>query len=218
MNKLNGKGFAHWIIPALVVAVIGGIGTYLVVGSHAATCGPNSTVNACEGPVSNATICKKAGGVWLDIHTKVDHGPCWNDDGAYLVNVGAGKVGDGIDHVPPTGNNPSTHNAQSEKFNMPDYVIIVSGKWQLCGTSSDHKMTCTSANDPFRDIFINNYEYANSAPYRPASGGSESNMKAANYGGGAYPLFKYDFYWSNSTGRFYTNFSTDSGIYLNRLK
>lgn len=35
LAKLNVKGFAHWIIPALVVVVIGGIGAYLVVGSHA---------------------------------------------------------------------------------------------------------------------------------------------------------------------------------------
>lgn len=42
MKKLNLSGFAHWIMPALVVAVIGGIGTYLIVGSHADTPTPQS--------------------------------------------------------------------------------------------------------------------------------------------------------------------------------
>lgn len=37
LKKLNAKGFAHWIIPALVVVVIGGIGAYLVTQSHAQT-------------------------------------------------------------------------------------------------------------------------------------------------------------------------------------
>lgn len=35
MKRLDIKGFAHWIIPALIVVAIGGIGVYEVVGSHA---------------------------------------------------------------------------------------------------------------------------------------------------------------------------------------
>jgi hypothetical protein len=42
-KKLNTKGFAHWVAPLFVVVAIGGIGTYLVVGSHADT-GDASTI------------------------------------------------------------------------------------------------------------------------------------------------------------------------------
>lgn len=33
--KLNQKGFAHWIVPILVIVAIGAIGTYLLSASHA---------------------------------------------------------------------------------------------------------------------------------------------------------------------------------------
>jgi lysophospholipase L1-like esterase len=35
MKKLNTKGFAHWLIPALALVVIGGIGSYMLNASHA---------------------------------------------------------------------------------------------------------------------------------------------------------------------------------------
>ncbi|MGH7241154.1 MAG: hypothetical protein ACREGB_02555 [Candidatus Saccharimonadales bacterium] len=35
LKKLNAKGFAHWILPAVVLVIIGGIGSYLLTASHA---------------------------------------------------------------------------------------------------------------------------------------------------------------------------------------
>jgi hypothetical protein len=41
MKKLNAKGFAHWVIPALAIAIIGSIGGYMIKQSHAATVSPS---------------------------------------------------------------------------------------------------------------------------------------------------------------------------------
>jgi hypothetical protein len=35
MKKLNQKGFAHWVVPALVVVLIAAVGTRVLLGSHA---------------------------------------------------------------------------------------------------------------------------------------------------------------------------------------
>jgi hypothetical protein len=35
MRKLNQKGFAHWILPAVVIVTIASIGAYVLTGSHA---------------------------------------------------------------------------------------------------------------------------------------------------------------------------------------
>jgi len=37
MKRLNTRGFTHWIVPAFVFIIIGGIGAHLLVESHAAT-------------------------------------------------------------------------------------------------------------------------------------------------------------------------------------
>lgn len=37
MRKLNQKGFAHWVVPALVIVIIAAIGTYVLAGGHADT-------------------------------------------------------------------------------------------------------------------------------------------------------------------------------------
>lgn len=55
MKKLNMRGFAHWIIAAAVVVVIGGIGTYVLTQSHA-----DSPVS---GPVGYGT-CQALGRAW----------------------------------------------------------------------------------------------------------------------------------------------------------
>jgi hypothetical protein len=196
MKKLNLKGFAHWIIPALVVVVIGAIGTYLVVGSHAAT-------------VSPATTCKNGGGVYLDLSShNVPHGPCWSNPGAYIINWGASKTGtDGIDHVPlAPAMNAETGTNKSEKFYHPQYVIIVgpesTSRWQLCGISNGLN-TCTPKASYFSQ--------PKSAPYYGA-GGAYAYLK-----GGAYTLSKYDYYGGNANGSAITKFSTDTNVYLIRL-
>jgi hypothetical protein len=192
MKKYNANGFAHQalLLALVVVGVIGGIGSYIYLRSSSA-----ATVTKSS--------CVSSGGVWVDLRSHgVDHGPCWSTPGAYLVIWGAGKIGDGIDHVPLTGNNAETGTSLSEKFNYPNFLIVVSGKWQACGTPSG-RTTCTPLSGPFKhDV---------SAPYR-TSGGGEGYLH-----GGAYSLGAYDYYWINSTGRYFTNFSTDTGIYLKRL-
>lgn len=195
MKKLNANGFAHQmlVLALIVIAVIGGIGSYIYLrSSSAATITQSQCVNTYKG-------------VWKDLRGYgVDHGPCWSNPGAYLINWGNGKVGDGIDHVPLTGNNAETGTSLSEKFNYPNFLIVVSGKWQVCGTASTGKTICTQSSSPFTHTV--------SAPYRPASGGGEAYLH-----GGAYSLSAHDFYWINSDGRYFTNFSTDKGIYLKRL-
>ena len=37
IKKLNQKGFAHWIMPAIVIVIIAAIGTYVLTASHADT-------------------------------------------------------------------------------------------------------------------------------------------------------------------------------------
>jgi hypothetical protein len=55
-NKLNAKGFAHWVIPALAIVVIGGIGSYLLTQSHADDLGnPLSSKKICENAYYNRT-------------------------------------------------------------------------------------------------------------------------------------------------------------------
>lgn len=56
-KKLNAKGIAHWVVPALVVVVIGGIGSYLLEGSHADSVSPGVTItNTGKGAQANVTI------------------------------------------------------------------------------------------------------------------------------------------------------------------
>ncbi len=40
-KKLNQRGFAHWAVPALVIVIIGAVGTYVLSASHA----DNTTTN-----------------------------------------------------------------------------------------------------------------------------------------------------------------------------
>jgi hypothetical protein len=58
MKKLNAKGFAHWIIPALAVVVIGGIGTYMITASHALTPVPAGGTPTWHIVKSTGTISK----------------------------------------------------------------------------------------------------------------------------------------------------------------
>lgn len=187
LKKLNAKGFAHWVIPALALVIIGGIGAVVMLrSSHAATI--------------TATQCKNNGGVWLDLtNNGINHGPCWSTPGAYLVNYGAGKVGDGIDHVPLTGNNPETGTANSQVFNYPNYIIVVSGNWAACGPNA-----CTSSSDP--------YTHKRSTPYWNPYGGGESYVY-----GGAYNLCSHDYFWYTRTTRNYSKLCSDTGIYLKRV-
>lgn len=37
LKRLNTKGFAHWIMPVVAIVIIGGIGSYLLTKSHAAS-------------------------------------------------------------------------------------------------------------------------------------------------------------------------------------
>jgi hypothetical protein len=57
MKKLNFKGFAHWIVPALVLVAVTGIGTYLMVGSHAATTALTSGQCKLLGRVYSSPSC-----------------------------------------------------------------------------------------------------------------------------------------------------------------
>lgn len=56
-KKLNASGFAHWVIPAVVLVLIGGIGSYLLTQSHA-----DAGVSIVT--VSNQQGCKFTGRVW----------------------------------------------------------------------------------------------------------------------------------------------------------
>lgn len=76
MKKLNQKGFAHWIIPALVVVAIGGIGTVFLTQSHAET--------APGGTIASATI--KAGNWNYQVTSIV------SDDGTNVLKIPAGHV------------------------------------------------------------------------------------------------------------------------------
>lgn len=69
LQKLNTKGFAHWIIPALVIVAIGGIGAYLVVGSHAATTAADYKVR------------------FIAVIPKGDAVPAWATDGTVKDNA-----------------------------------------------------------------------------------------------------------------------------------
>src|SRR6478752_3033314 len=95
-KKLNAKGFAHWIIPALVVLVVGSIGSFVYLrSSHADICN-----DACL-----AQACRAVDGVWLPLRSQgIDHDSCWSNSGAYLVELSTHRV----DHVPRTGINPQT--------------------------------------------------------------------------------------------------------------
>jgi hypothetical protein len=196
MKKLNSVGFAHQllIMALVVVGVIGGIGSYIYLHKSSA-----ATVTK--------TSCVKGGGVWKDLSSYgVPHGPCWDNPGAYLINWGAGKVGDGIDHVPlKPALNAETGTNQSEKFNYPNFLIAVgpqsTSRWQLCGISNGYN-TCTPKASYFSQ--------PKSAPYY-GTGGAYAYMY-----NGAYTLNK-TFYGGNSKGSALTNFTTDTKVYLIRL-
>lgn len=186
--KLNSKGFGHVELLVFLVGIlsIGAIGSYVYLHrSHAATITKWQCTNTYKG-------------VWLDLQSQgVDHGPCWSTPGAYLVNWGTGKVGDGIDQVPLSV-------GKSETFDYPNYIIVVSGKWVACNDKS-----CTSTSDPFTHA-------QSPTHYNKVNGKWTANGR---YYGGAYPLCTYDFYWydSFSGGRSLTKFCTDPNIYIKRI-
>jgi hypothetical protein len=188
--KLNSKGFGHVELLVVLVGIltIGAIGSYVYLrSSHAATI--------------TQTQCKNQGGVWLDLTSKgINHGPCWSTPGAYLVNYGTGKVGDGIDQVPLTGNNPETGNDKSQKFDYPNYIIVVSGKWTLCGDNS-----CSSTSTPFT--------HTKSSAYRTSTGGS------AYVYGGAYNLCSHSYWWygKDYPTKTYSQQCSDPNIYIDRI-
>lgn len=195
LHKLNTKGFAHWVVPALVLVIVGGIGAYVLFrSSHAATI--------------TQSQCTAGGGVWKDLSAYgVPHGPCWNNPGAYLINWGTGKVGDGIDHVPlAPAMNAETGTNKSEPFNYPNFLIVVGpeskSRWQLCGISNGLN-TCTPKASYFSQ--------PKSAPYY-GSGGAYAYMYH-----GAYTLSQYTFYGGNANGSALTKFSTDTKVTLIRL-
>lgn len=54
--KLNQKGFAHWIVPILVIVAIGGIGTVLLMKSHADAL---SAQSICGGTFGDKTLNRR---------------------------------------------------------------------------------------------------------------------------------------------------------------
>jgi hypothetical protein len=54
INKLNQRGFAHWVLPLLVIVVIAAIGTYVLTGSHA-----DELTKPTSAPVSSTTFSNR---------------------------------------------------------------------------------------------------------------------------------------------------------------
>lgn len=71
--------------------------------------------------------CTNAGGKWVDLRSKdyVNHGPCWDNKGSYLVNYGSGQIGNGYDWL-------NNNDGKDRKSSYPNYVIVVSGKAKVC--------------------------------------------------------------------------------------
>jgi hypothetical protein len=83
IKKLNTKGFAHWILPVLVVGVIAAIGTYVITSSHAEKCVTTSVPCTNIRAVSSEWVGKP------DLMTSTQTGPystalAWS----YLNNSG----------------------------------------------------------------------------------------------------------------------------------
>lgn len=76
MRKLNAKGFAHWIVPAVVVAIVGGIGAYMLTQSHADY--------VITGPVPYG-ICQQMGRKWDSTAQKCSNTCISYANGNYLV-------------------------------------------------------------------------------------------------------------------------------------
>jgi hypothetical protein len=79
-HNLNTKGFAHWVIPAFAIVVIGGIGTYMLTASHADSCSSTSSANACEHLMSQS---------W---HTIKSISENWSSAKSTNPNVTSGKT------------------------------------------------------------------------------------------------------------------------------
>jgi hypothetical protein len=72
MKKLNAKGFAHWVIPALVIVVVGGIGSYLLTQSHADSIQPyivaTNSGSGAQAPIT-VSAAKGFGKTGTDVNT-----------------------------------------------------------------------------------------------------------------------------------------------------
>jgi hypothetical protein len=62
MKKLNQTGWAHWIVPALVVLVVAFTGAHLLAASHAAT--PPSTSSTCSNVTFSSAYAPSCGALW----------------------------------------------------------------------------------------------------------------------------------------------------------
>jgi hypothetical protein len=77
--KLNQKGFAHWIVPILVIVAVGAIGTYLLTASHADSAQASVVVtNVGSGAQAPITIYLK------DTTDSVGNSKSTGDDVNYL--------------------------------------------------------------------------------------------------------------------------------------
>lgn len=73
MKKLNPKGFAHWILPLLVVVVIGGIGSYLYLHkSTASTTALSASSCTIRGRTYSSGVC---------------HDTCQSSAGTYITSA-----------------------------------------------------------------------------------------------------------------------------------
>lgn len=111
--KSSESGIAHLALLIVIIAAVSAVG---FVGYSVWQKNYSSAATA-------RSSCTKAGGVYYYDKNIKGHGPCWKTSGAYLVNYGKGKTGDGIDQV---------KSGQSERMNYPDVVIVVSGSWKIC--------------------------------------------------------------------------------------
>lgn len=152
MQKLNLKGFAHWIIPALVVAVIGGIGTYLVIGSHALVPTPNGGGKATHSELLQ--YCKNTS------YAQVNLSDCLNAIGGSVIVVGIDHGGSFVKTDKTSGF--SSHGHTRINLNDPNFAYSKSGNWKFCDDSFASKDFCTkdfkrSHVTNLCDLYINNH-------------------------------------------------------------
>lgn len=124
--KNSQSGIAHLGLILVIAAVISVVGFV----------GYNVWQKNSSSAATSASACKKAGGVYYKDKGIKGHGPCWKTKGAYIVNYGKGKKGDGIDQV---------SSGQSQRMNYPDVVIVVSGKWQICKDATAARDDCSKS-------------------------------------------------------------------------
>lgn len=86
----------------------------LVAAAPAAQAGPTSD--------QSKTQCLKERGIWFPLDG-YEPSPCWQAAGAFLVNIGKGKSGDGIDHL---------RSDQSERMKYPNYIVVTKDTWKVC--------------------------------------------------------------------------------------